>query len=163
MEIVLWILVAVLFILSIAGIFVPILPDMLLLWAGVLLYQFTIADPGAGLPTSFWIGMVIMSLLMFGADFLTNAYFVKKYGGSKWSQIGSIAGVILGAILFPPFGIIIFPFVIVILIEMLTQKRPLDEAVKVGIGSIVAFLGSAIMKVVLQVVMITWFLIVAIS
>lgn len=157
MEIILWILVAALFIASIVAIFFPVLPELLLLWAGFLLYQFTIAGPGTGLSASFWWGMAIMSILLYGADFLTNAYFVKKYGGSKWSQIASIAGVISGAILFPPFGILLFPFGLVILVEMTVQRQSLEKAVKAGVGSIVAFLGSAVMKVILQLVMITWF------
>ncbi|RNB91746.1 DUF456 family protein [Brevibacillus fluminis] len=157
MDIVLWIIVAALFAASLIAVFFPVLPEMLLLWAGFLLYQFTIAGSGAGLPASFWWGMAIMTILLYGADFLTNAYFVKKYGGSKWSQFASIVGVILGAVLFPPFGIILFPFALVIIVEMIVQRQPLEHAVKAGVGSVVAFLGSAVMKVFLQIVMIVWF------
>lgn len=157
MDIVLWIIVVALFIASLIAIFFPVLPELLLMWGGFLLYQFTIAGPETGLSATFWWGMAIMSILLYGADFLTNAYFVKKYGGSKWSQVASIAGVILGAIIFPPFGIVLFPFVLVILVEMTVQRQPLETAVKAGVGSIVAFLGSAVMKVIMQLVMITWF------
>ncbi|GEB33735.1 membrane protein [Brevibacillus parabrevis] len=157
MDILLWIVVLVLFALSIAGIFLPVLPDTILLWAGFLLYHFFIADPGAGLPASFWWGMVVFSILLYGADLLTNMYFVKKYGGSKWSSVAAAAGIFLGIFVFPPFGMIVLPFVFVVLVELLVQNQPFERAVKAGFGSLIGFLGSAVVKVVLQVTMIIWF------
>ncbi|MGF9907211.1 DUF456 domain-containing protein [Brevibacillus porteri] len=159
MEIFLWIVVVLLFLLSIAGIFLPVLPDTILLWAGFLLYHFFIADPGAGLPASFWWGMVVLSILLYGADLLTNMYFVKKYGGSKWSSIAAAVGIILGIFVFPPFGMLILPFVFVVLVELMVQKQSMERAVKAGVGSLIGFLGSAVVKVILQVTMIIWFFI----
>jgi uncharacterized protein YqgC (DUF456 family) len=157
LEIVLWIIIGLLFALSLAGIFIPVLPDTLLLWAGFLLYHFVLAEPGSGLPASFWWGMAVLSVLLYGADLMTNLYFVKKYGGSKLSSIGAIAGMILGLFLFPPFGMLILPFLFVIGIEMLVHKQPPEKAFKVGIGSLVAFFSSAVVKLILQVIMIIWF------
>ncbi|TQR36645.1 DUF456 domain-containing protein [Brevibacillus brevis] len=159
MEILLWVVVVLLFLLSIAGIFLPVLPDTILLWAGFLLYHFFIADPGAGLPASFWWGMVVLSILLYGADLLTNMYFVKKYGGSKWSSIAAVVGIILGIFVFPPFGMLILPFVFVVLVELMVQKQSMERAVKAGVGSLIGFLGSAVVKVILQVTMIIWFFI----
>ncbi|GAA4701578.1 DUF456 domain-containing protein [Brevibacillus fulvus] len=159
MEFILWCIVIALFFLSLAGVFLPFLPDTILLWAGFLLYHFALADPGAGLPAAFWWGMAIFSILLFAADFLTNLYFVKKYGGSRLSSWGAVAGVILGIFLFPPFGMILLPFLIVIGIEMWVQKQPFEKALKVGVGSLIAFLGSAVVKVAIQLLMIVWFFI----
>lgn len=159
MEIFLWIVVVLLFLLSIAGIFLPVLPDTILLWAGFLLYHFFIADPGAGLPASFWWGMVVLSILLYGADLLTNMYFVKRYGGSKWSSIAAAVGIVLGIFVFPPFGMLILPFVFVVLVELMVQKQTMERAVKAGVGSLIGFLGSAVVKVILQVAMIVWFFI----
>lgn len=161
MEILLWIVIVALFVASIAGIFLPVLPDTILLWAGFLLYHFVIAEPGAGLPASFWWGMVVLSVLLYGADLLTNMYFVKRYGGSKWSSIAAAVGIFLGIFLFPPFGMLILPFLFVVLVELFVSNQPFERAIKAGVGSLVGFLGSAVVKVVLQIVMIIWFFIAA--
>lgn len=156
MEILLWIVIVALFILSIVGIFMPVLPDTLLLWGGFLLYHFFLTSPGEGLPASFWWGMVALSILMYGADLLTNMYFVKRYGGSKWSSFAAVVGIILGLFVFPPFGILIMPFILVVIVELL-QNQPFERALKAGLGSLIGFLSSAVVKVVIQIAMIIWF------
>lgn len=156
MEILLWVIIVALFLLSITGIFLPVLPDTVLLWGGFLLYHFFVAGPGEGLPASFWWGMVVLSILMYGADLLTNMYFVKRYGGSKWSSFAAVVGIILGIFIFPPFGMIILPFVLVVVVELL-QNQPIERAVKAGVGSLIGFLSSAVVKVVIQIAMIIWF------
>lgn len=157
METLLWILIAALFGLSLIGVFLPVLPDTLLLWAGFLVYQFGLAEPGAGLPASFWWGMAGLSVLIFGSDLLTNAYFVKKYGGSKWSPLAAVAGVVLGVFVLPPIGMLVFPFVFVLAVEMGLEKRPWEKALRTAAGALVAFFSSALVKLVLQAVMIGWF------
>ncbi len=157
MSALLWIAIVVLFALSIAGVFFPVIPDTLLLWAGFLLYQFALAEPGAELPASFWWGMVVMTGLLLGSDLFTNLYFVKKYGGSKWSSLAALAGVVLGVILLGPIGILVLPFVFVLAVEWGVNKQPPDKAFRVALGSLAAFLSSAVIKVLLQLLMIVWF------
>ncbi|MCC3377881.1 DUF456 family protein, partial [Cohnella sp. REN36] len=74
------------------GIVIPVIPDALLIWIGFLLYQFTIAS--ASLGWTFWVPMTVLTLFLIGADMLSNIYFVKKYGGDKWSMIAAVAGII---------------------------------------------------------------------
>ncbi|UFJ42252.1 DUF456 family protein [Brevibacillus humidisoli] len=157
MEIFLWIVIVALFVLSIAGIFLPVLPDTVFLWAGFLLYHFFVADPGMGLPASFWWGMVVLSIMLFGADLLTNLYFVKKYGGSKWSSFAAVVGLLLGLLVFPPFGMLILPFLLVLAVEIGLEKKKLDSALKVAVGTLIAFLGSTVVKIAIQLAMIAWF------
>jgi uncharacterized protein YqgC (DUF456 family) len=159
MEVLLWILIVGLFGLSIAGIFFPILPDTVLLWAGFLVYHFFVAAPGEGLSPSFWWGMAGLSILLYGTDLLANMYFVKKAGGSKWSSLAALAGVLLGIFVFPPFGMLILPFLFVLAVELFFQKQSMEKAVKVALGSLVAFLSSAVVKVLIQIIMIVWFFI----
>lgn len=157
MEILLWIVIVALFLLGFVGVFLPVLPETIFLWIGFLLYHFFLADPGMGLPASFWWGMVVLSLLMFGADFLSNLYFVKKYGGSKWATLAVVVGLLLGFAVFPPFGMLFLPFLLVLAVELFLENKQFDRALKVALGTLVAFLGSTVVKVVIQLVMIVWF------
>ncbi|SHH13046.1 hypothetical protein SAMN05421807_104122 [Virgibacillus chiguensis] len=159
MEIVIWILIIALFVLSFAGIIFPIIPSVFVLWGGFLLYQFALNSNE--LTLSFWIGMGIITALLVGADIIANSYFVKKYGGSKWGERGAAVAVIVGSFIIPPFGILIVPFLTVFIIELL-QQRTVLEAFRASVGSLIGFLGGAVAKIVLQFVMIVWFFVVII-
>jgi len=92
---------------------------------------------------------------------IANSYFVKRYGGSKWGERGAAIAVIVGSFIFPPFGIIIIPFITVLIIEMV-QKNTFQKAFLAALGSLFGFLGGTIVKVIVQTIMIVWFLIVII-
>ncbi|MFU0790327.1 MAG: DUF456 domain-containing protein [Virgibacillus proomii] len=155
-EILIWVLIITLFVLSFVGIIFPIIPSVLVIWGGFLLYQFAIN--GNELTMTFWIAMGIFTVILIGADVIANSYFVKRYGGSKWGERGAAIAVIVGSFMVPPFGIIIIPFLTVFIIELL-QKRTSQEAFHASIGSLFGFLGGAVAKVVIQLIMIVWFFI----
>ncbi|OZU89008.1 hypothetical protein CIL03_08300 [Virgibacillus indicus] len=157
LDIVIWIVIIALFILSFAGIIFPIIPSVLVLWVGFILYHFIISSNE--LNVFFWIIMIVFTVILIIADIIANSYFVKKFGGSKWGERGAAIAVIVGSFIIPPFGILIVPFAVVFIIEML-QKKTVKDAFRASIGSLIGFLGGAFAKVVIQIVMIAWFFVV---
>lgn len=162
MVVFLWILISVLFLLSIVGVFVPVIPDAILMWIAFLIYQFGIAAPGEGLGWVFWISMTVLTALLFLADILSNIYFVKKYGGDKWSAGAAVVGLLLGTVLLSPFvgpfSIIIGPFLAVLLLEIL-RSREKGEALQIAFGTLLGFLGSGFVKIGVIIIMIIWFVV----
>jgi len=156
LEWILWALIGLCFIGSIAGVFIPIIPDALLVWAGFLLYQFGVAQPGQGLSAGFWWGMGALTLLIILSDLLANIVFVKKYGGSKWGIVASVAGVLIGPFLLGPFGFLIGPILAVFLVEWLLSKDP-TLSMKIAFGTLAAFFSSSVVKIILQLAMMIWF------
>ncbi|WP_099156528.1 DUF456 domain-containing protein [Virgibacillus ndiopensis] len=157
LDIIIWVVIVALFILSFVGIIFPIIPSPLVIWGGFLLYHFVInADE---LNMVFWIAMAILTVILIVADIVANSYFVKKFGGSKWGERGAAIAVIIGSFVIPPFGILILPFIAVFVIELI-QKRTAKEAIRASIGSLIGFLGGAVAKVVIQLIMIVWFFVV---
>ncbi|MDC3413223.1 DUF456 domain-containing protein [Terrihalobacillus insolitus] len=156
MDILIWILIAVFFVLSFVSIVFPIIPGPLVLWIGFLLYFFFL--DGSNLSAVFWIAMVLLTGLLIVADIIANSYFVKKFGGSKWGERAAAIGVIVGSFILPPFGIIIVPFAAVFIVELL-QRKTSKDAWRASLGSLMGFLGGSIAKIAIQVIMIVWFLI----
>lgn len=157
LDILIWIIIIILFILSFIGVVFPIIPSVLVIWIGFLLYHFVL-NPEE-LNNFFWIAMIVFTIILILADIIANSYFVKKYGGSKMGERGAAVAVIVGSFIFPPFGILIVPFAVVFMIEMM-QKRTANEALRASFGSLIGFLSGTFAKVVLQFVMIVWFFVI---
>ncbi|MBZ5753896.1 DUF456 domain-containing protein, partial [Metabacillus rhizolycopersici] len=156
MDILWWATVAILFILSFVGIIYPIIPSIVVLWGGFAVYHFLINSNE--LSIWFWIGMLVITVVLIAADIIANSYFVKKYGGSKTSERIATIATIIGSFIIPPFGIILIPFLAVLVTEYIIQKNWL-KAIKVGSATVVGFLGGSIAKVLIQLLMIGIFII----
>ena len=156
MTVLLWLLIIFAFILAFVGLIKPVIPSVLMLWVGFLIYQF--AFNNGELSWLFYVSMIVLTVLMFISDFAMNKYFVNKYGGSKISEYVALIGVLVGCFVFPPFGIIIIPFVAVFAVELM-QDFDVNKAFKASLGSIVAFLTSNIAKAIIMFIMIVWFFI----
>ncbi|MEK4029657.1 MULTISPECIES: DUF456 domain-containing protein [Bacillaceae] len=155
MEVAAWIGITILFITSFAGLVFPIIPSILFLWGGFLLYHFGINNDE--LSVIFWLAMAMFTILIIVADILANSYFVKKYGGSKWGERIAALAVIIGSFVIPPFGIVLVPFAAVVVTEMLIQKDA-KKAVTIGFATFIGFLSGTIAKFMIQFIMIIWFL-----
>lgn len=156
MTAILWLLIIVAFILAFVGLIKPIIPSVLVLWIGFLIYQFGFHN--GHLSWVFYVSMILFTVFILVADFLMNKYFVNKFGGSKMSEYAALVGVIIGCFVFPPFGIIIIPFVAVLIVEMI-QEPNLTKALKASFGSVVAFLASSAAQAFIMFIMVVWFFI----
>jgi len=65
-------------------------------------------------------------------------------------------GLIVGSFVLPPFGVIIVPFVLVLIAEMM-QKKSFQESLKVAFATFMAFLSGTFAKVIIQIIMIVVF------
>ena len=146
MEVVGWILVVACFMISFVGLVYPIIPGVLFLVGGFLLYGlfFSFSE----LSWWFWIIEILFVVLLFGADTLANAFGIKKFGGSNAGMWGSTIGLLFGPFVIPVAGILIGPFLGAVIAELIVEKRTFSEAVKSGIGSLVGFLIQIVMIIV---------------
>ncbi|GGG89855.1 DUF456 family protein [Staphylococcus pragensis] len=156
MDIILWILIILAFIIAFIGLIKPIIPSVLILWIGFLIYQFGFHDKG--LSWIFYVAMIIFTVFILLSDFIMNKYFVNRFGGSKLGEYVALIGVIVGCFVLPPFGIIIVPFVAVLVVELI-QDFDFGKALKASFGSVMAFLASTVAQAIIMVIMVIWFFI----
>ncbi|MEH7157071.1 DUF456 domain-containing protein [Neobacillus drentensis] len=158
METVYWSIIILLFIVAFVGLVYPIIPSVLFLFAGFLLYGvFFTFDP---FRWYFWLIQGLFIVLLFIADYIANLIGIKKYGGSKAGVWGSTIGILAGPFVIPFLGILIGPFIGAIAAELIFNKRNLSDSIKVGFGSVIGFISSVITKTIIQLVMIIIFFIV---
>lgn len=158
MELMYWFIIVLFFLVSFVGLIYPIIPGVLFLVGGFIVYGLLFSFEPFNWP--FWIIQALLVLLLFGADYLANLFGVKRFGGSKAGIWGSTIGLLVGPFIIPVLGIILGPFIGAVLAEFLINKKGLSESLKVGIGSVVGFISSVITKGLIQLFMIIYFFLV---
>ncbi|MEW6663564.1 MAG: DUF456 domain-containing protein [Bacillota bacterium] len=149
-------LAILLFIIGLLGIFLPALPGVVLIYAGMILYGFLTGF--ALLDAWFFIWQGLALGVTFLIDYLAAVIGVKRYGGSRYAVWGAVLGIFLGIMLLGPFGAILGPFFGAVLGEVL-RGTALEQAVRVGFGTLLGFLGGSLLKLGIAALMITHFFI----
>lgn len=157
MEFIYWTIICLMFAGAFAALIFPILPGVLFLVGGFLLYGFFFSFESFN--WVFWLVQVLFVILLFGADYIANMIGVKKYGGSKAGVVGSTIGLIAGPFVIPFLGILIGPFLGAAAAEVIMNKKSLSEAARIGAGSVVGFVSSVVTKSIIQAVMLIYFFI----
>jgi uncharacterized protein len=151
-----WLLIVVLFLVGMAGAVFPVLPGVLAVYAAFFVYGFFFGFEEFGI--GFWFTQTFIVAAVIAADYAVSALGVQKFGGTRASVIGSTIGILVGPFVIPVIGLIAGPFIGAVLGELIIGTNP-QQAVKVGVGSVIGFLSSVIVKLVLQLVMIILFVI----
>ena len=92
-----------------------------------------------------WGLLVVLAQAM---DYVTPMLGTKYSGGSKWGNWGCAVGTVAGIFVFPPWGILLGPFVGAFVGELLGGKAS-GDALKAGFGAFAGFLLSVVLKVTL--------------
>ena len=135
MDIFLSILAFLLSGLGILGAFLPVLPGPALSYAGLLCSFFVSTSTlGAGVMWLWLLITIVVTLI----DFYLPVWMAKRFGGSRYGQIGAMIGVVVG-IFAGVVGILIGPFLGALLGELIHDHHDVKKATKVGVGSFLAF------------------------
>ncbi len=148
MDIFLMIVGALCVLMGVAGSLIPILPGTPISYVGLLLLLFV---DGCSFSTQFMLVILGLVVLQQVLNYIVPIWGVKKYGGSKQGQWGSVAGLLIG-LFFMPWGMIVGPFVGAVLGEMMAGKNTSDS-LKAGFGSFIGNLLTMVSGLVLSAVM----------
>ena len=148
MNVILSIVAIVLALLGVIGCILPILPGVLISFAGLVVLFFC---PGCSIGFGTIVIYGVIATLLTIVDFILPSYFSKKFGGSKAGRNGATIGMIVG--LFAGlFGIIVFPCIGAILGELIHNSKNKSKAVKVGFGTFLSFFVGTGMKMAYSLV-----------
>ena len=146
MDVLLSILAILFGVVGCVGCIVPVLPGVMLAYAGyVCLYFCSYADISVAWLVAFGVLTLIVSVL----DYILPSYMTKKFGGTKAGERGAMAGV-LGGFFFGPVGIIVCPFIGAVLAELIYDSSDKKRAFKSGLGSFLSFFVGTGVKLVLS-------------
>ena len=136
---------------GLAGIILPIVPSTPLIWSGVFLYA--ICDRFNSIGWSLLLIFGILTIISIVLDYFGGVIGAKKYGATRWGLVGSVIGGIAGFFMGGIIGLIFGPFFGAVLFELVFGKD-LKGSFKSGVGTLVGFLGGAIAKLAIGVIII---------
>jgi len=148
-QLLLWLLASVLIVLGLAGLILPVLPGIPLMYAGLVLLAWAEDFVHVGWLTLTLLG--VLTLLSYGIDFLATALGAKRFGASPRAIAGAAIGALVG-ILFGLPGILLGPFVGAVLGEF-SRKATFREATQAGVGATLGLLFGALLKIALAFTM----------
>jgi len=149
MDIALLIFGILLMILGILGSFLPVLPGPITSWFGLLMLYLSEAVPinWTFLGITFAIAFIIWLI-----DYFIPAMGTKRFGGTRYGVIGTMVGLVIGIFFFPPFGLIIGPFIGAFVGELLKDNKDSKRALRAAFGSFIGFLTSTFLKFIAAVI-----------
>ncbi len=147
------IVTAILFLIGITGTLLPVLPGAPVIWLGMLVYGLLIGFDNLGL--FFFVGQALLALAVMGVDYLFTTMGSRYFGGSKAALWGAAAGLLIGLMFFP-IGLLIGPFLGATIADFIFRRRA-DQAIKSGVGASLGFWSALPIKLILEGIMITWF------
>lgn len=155
MEIFIIILSVAVILIGLAGTVIPALPGNPLIFLGALVWAMYFGFGSVGVGTLVILGSIAVLAQVF--DYLASAYGAKKFGSTKWGIWGSIFGGIFGMIVLNVIGLVFGVFLGAVLAELVFAGKSAQHSLKVGLGSILGFLGGTVLKFILGIVMIAIF------
>jgi uncharacterized protein YqgC (DUF456 family) len=140
---------------GIVGCVLPIIPGPPLAYAALILLS--IARKWEAVSPTVLIVLGVATAAVTVMDYLMPLVTSKWKGASRAGIWGSVAGMIVGLIFFPPFGVIIGTFVGAVVGELLFSNRP-EGALKAGWGVFLGTLLGIALKLALSGVIAVYFL-----
>ena len=141
----LFIILAIVFgIVGLLGAVLPALPGAPLSYIGLLLLL-----PCEGTDISsvaLWVTGIFLAIVSI-LDYIAPAWLTNLSGGGKQATRGSMAGLIVGLFFFPPWGLIVGPFVGAFIGELMEGSSK-GKALKVALMSFVGFLLTTGLKII---------------
>ncbi len=146
-------LAVILVLVGVAGVILPALPGLPLVFAGMLLAAWAGDFQQIG-----WVTLVVLGVLTLvsvAVDFFATMVGAQRVGASRKALLGAVVGTFAG-LFFGPVGLFAGPFVGALLGE-LWHGRELGRAAKVGLGTWLGILLGTVLKLGLAFAMLGLF------
>lgn len=154
----LWLCVLLLVLVGISGAFLPVIPGVPLVFAGLLLGAWL--DDFSRVTTMAMIVIGLLAIAGFFVDLLASVFTVKSVRASRQAVIGTLLGGLIGILGGIP-GLILGTVVGAVIGEIMAQqslgRQSMAQATKVGVAAGLGFILAVALKLAITLVMIAIF------
>ncbi len=158
MHLTLLIIFGILILIGAFSVFLFVFPAHLYLFIIILIYAYI--NGFSQLKAWEFAVLTIFVVIMIFIDYFSGLIGAKFSGASKKSIWLGTIGLVMGLIIFPPFGALIGLFLGILISEILSYKK-IREAIKIASGSLLGNLAGILINFFLSLVILTLFIIFA--
>ncbi|MDD3774134.1 MAG: DUF456 domain-containing protein [Patescibacteria group bacterium] len=154
-DIILYFVASLLIILGAIGIFLPLMPGVVLIFCGILLASFV-----ANFSFISWITIVILGILVLISlivDYFAGVIGAKFGGASILGILGALFGSLFGFTILGPIGLIVGPALGVLVFELISKRSPKNSLRVAGVSLISTLIGLVI-NIIIALTMIIIFI-----
>ena len=153
-----WSLTLLLMAVGMVGTVIPLLPGTTIIFAAAVVHRVMLGEEHS---VGWWTlgGLLILTIVSHVLDITSGSLGAKKFGATRWGAIGGLVGTILGMFFFP-WGLLLGPVLGVLAGELIAGQKWI-LAGKSTWGTVLGTTAGIIANAIIGVVMICWFLVVA--
>jgi uncharacterized protein len=153
-----YVIAGLLIVIGLAGVILPALPGLPLVFAGMLLAAWAGGFEQIGVATLVVLG--VLTLLSMAVDFWAAALGARRVGASRLALVGAVLGTFVGLFL-GPVGLFVGPFAGALLGELLHGRSlggaRVGQAARVGVGTWLGMVFGIALKLMLAFAMLGLF------
>jgi hypothetical protein len=154
----LYVLAALLVLVGLAGIVLPALPGVPLVFAGLLVAAWADGFQHIGVPTLVVLGL--LTLVSLSVDIWATAVGARRVGASRLALLGALIGTFAGMFAVP-IGLFVGPFAGAAIGELVSLRRldraGIGQATRVGVGTWLGIVLGVALKLMLAFAMLGLF------
>lgn len=148
-PVLLWLLVAALVVIGLAGVIVPALPGVPILFAGLWLAAWIDGYLSVG---SWTLGILgVLTVFAVVVDFLASVFGAKRVGASPEAIWGALIGSVVG-LMFGLLGLLLGPFIGAVGGELMARGGP-GRAAEVGVATWIGLVVGTLVKLAVSLAM----------
>jgi uncharacterized protein YqgC (DUF456 family) len=155
-DIILWTVVLLIMGVGLLGSILPVIPGPPLILAAALVFGFFTDFRELTWPVI--VALAGITIFTQVVDWLATVYGARRQKASRWGILGGVLGGIVGVIVGNLPGLIVGIFVVSFAAEWALGGREVRGALKVGLASLLGFLGGTLVKVLMAFTMVGVFL-----
>lgn len=135
---------------------VPFFPGIPIIFVAILVYG--VAEDFQKISLLFLLLMLGITIFSFLVDNIAGWVGARKFGATRAGVWGAIIGGLMGPFFNPLIGILVGPFLGAVIFEIIFSQRKFQDALKVGFGTLIGFMGGGFLRLLLGIFMIVAFL-----
>jgi uncharacterized protein len=150
LEYTLFAIAGLMMVIGIIGCFVPYIPGPPLSFIGLLALHYT---KQAEFSIGFLLMWAVITIIVSILDYMIPIWGARKFGGTKAGMWGAAIGLIIGIIIFPPWGMIIGTALGAFIGEILVKRDDFKAAFVASMGALAGFILGTALKIAVSFAM----------